>query len=93
MATINGTVRCLHIMPPGPTSSMFAIFRGAGVALARGFSVTKFWKDIHDSEATSFTDVCETTRDLFDGPQIHTNGDTNSEAAMGMGYGVKYRRS
>src|SRR5438445_394346 len=44
------------------------LLSGVGIALAPNFSVSQFWPDIHDSEATHFVYVGETARYLLDAP-------------------------
>lgn len=44
------------------------LLSGVGIALAPKFSVSQFWPDIHDSEATHFVYVGETARYLLNAP-------------------------
>ncbi|EEH48635.2 uncharacterized protein PADG_04714 [Paracoccidioides brasiliensis Pb18] len=47
---------------------MACILRGVGLASAKKFSVSNFWKDVHDSESTYFVYVGETARYLLAAP-------------------------
>lgn len=44
------------------------ILEGIGVAIGKRFSVSNFWKDIHDSQSTFFVYVGETARYLLAAP-------------------------
>lgn len=52
----------------GALSVACNLFHGVQVAIAPKFSVSKFWSDIHDSQATGFTYVGETARYLLNAP-------------------------
>jgi acyl-CoA synthetase (AMP-forming)/AMP-acid ligase II len=52
----------------GGISAMACMISGTALAIGRKFSVTNFWKDVHDSEATHFIFVGETARYLLAAP-------------------------
>ncbi|KAJ4263299.1 hypothetical protein NW762_006117 [Fusarium torreyae] len=52
----------------GGFTSTWTILSGIGIALASKFSVSRFWDDVHDSEATHFVYVGETARYLVNSP-------------------------
>ncbi|OAX77962.1 hypothetical protein ACJ72_07733 [Emergomyces africanus] len=47
---------------------MGCVITGVGVSIAKKFSTSNFWKDIHDSESTYFVYVGETARYLLAAP-------------------------
>ena len=69
----------------GAISSMGAIMAGLSLALAKRFSVSNFWKDIHDSEATFFIYVGETARYLLNAPPSPYERDHKVRCAYGNG--------
>lgn len=52
----------------GGMASVACILEGIGVAVGKRFSVSNFWKDIHDSQSTFFVYVGETARYLLNAP-------------------------
>jgi acyl-CoA synthetase (AMP-forming)/AMP-acid ligase II len=52
----------------GAITSSTALLGGLGLAIGRKFSVSRFWDEIHDSEATFFIYVGETARYLLNAP-------------------------
>ncbi len=69
----------------GAISSMGAIMGGLGVAIGRRFSVTNFWKDVHDSQSTFFIYVGETARYLLNAPPGPYDKDHKVRCAYGNG--------
>jgi acyl-CoA synthetase (AMP-forming)/AMP-acid ligase II len=49
----------------GGVTSLGSLLQGLSLAVGRRFSVSNFWKDVHDSEATFFVYVGETARYLL----------------------------
>jgi len=69
----------------GAMSSIAALMGGIGVAVGKKFSVTNFWKDIHDSEATFFVYVGETARYLLNAPPSPYERDHKVRCCYGNG--------
>ncbi|KAJ5622650.1 Isopenicillin N epimerase component 1 [Penicillium herquei] len=62
-----------------------ALLNGTGVALAPKFSVSNFWKDVRDSEATLFIYVGETARYLLSAPPSSFDGKHKVRGMWGNG--------
>src|ERR1700722_3534913 len=69
----------------GGISCFSALMGGIGVAVGKKFSVTNFWKDIHDSEATFFVYVGETARYLLNAPPNPLERDHKVRCCYGNG--------
>ena len=52
----------------GGILGMNSILAGSSIAIAKGFSVRRFWLDLHDSDSTVFLYVGETARYLLAAP-------------------------
>ena len=62
-----------------------ALCSGIGVAIGKKFSVTKFWDDVRDSEASAFVYVGETARYLLAQPASPRDKDHNVRVMFGNG--------
>lgn len=69
----------------GAITSSAALLGGIGVAIAPKFSVSRFWNDVHDSNATFFVYVGETARYLLNAPSHPLERDHNLRCIYGNG--------
>src|SRR5271170_3195416 len=69
----------------GAVTCFSALMGGVGVAVGKKFSVTNFWKDIHDSEATFLVYVGETARYLLNAPPNPLERDHKVRCCYGNG--------
>ena len=69
----------------GGILGMNCIMAGVSVAIAKGFSVRKFWRHIHDSGSTVFLYVGETARYLLAAPSSPLDKDHNVRCMYGNG--------
>ncbi|ERF74760.1 hypothetical protein EPUS_04929 [Endocarpon pusillum Z07020] len=69
----------------GAFSSISCLLQGVSVAIGKRFSVSKFWRDIHDSEATIFVYVGETARYLLNARPDPLERDHKIRGAFGNG--------
>lgn len=69
----------------GAISSISCIIGSVSVAIGKKFSVSNFWKDVHDSEATFFVYVGETARYLLNARPDPLERDHKIRCAYGNG--------
>ena len=69
----------------GAITCLCALLGGSSVAVGKKFSVTNFWKDIHDSEATFVVYVGETARYLLNAPPNRYERDHKVRCCYGNG--------
>jgi acyl-CoA synthetase (AMP-forming)/AMP-acid ligase II len=69
----------------GGISLMAALTGGMSIAFGRKFSVSSFWDDIHDSQATFFVYVGEAARYLLMAPPYHRERDHRLRGMYGIG--------
>ncbi|KNG87006.1 putative very-long-chain acyl-CoA synthetase [Aspergillus nomiae NRRL 13137] len=69
----------------GGFMTMVALCSGTSVAIAKRFSATSFWKDIHDSNATWFVYVGEVVRYLLNQPASPYDRDHRLRGMYGNG--------
>ncbi|SMR51527.1 unnamed protein product [Zymoseptoria tritici ST99CH_3D1] len=69
----------------GCTIAVGCMVSGVRLAIGRKFSVSRFWHDIHDSEANSFVYVGETARYLLAAPPSPLDKDHKLKAMFGNG--------
>ncbi|KAL9108060.1 MAG: hypothetical protein Q9227_007166 [Pyrenula ochraceoflavens] len=69
----------------GGITSMSILFMGASLAVAPRFSVSGFWKDIHDSGSTMAIYVGETIRYLLNAPPSPYDRDHKLRCVFGNG--------
>ena len=86
---VKGVSRWYNCMPlyhgTGAISSLSCFMGAVSVAVARRFSVTNFWKDVHDSGSTHFIYVGETARYLLNAPPGPYDRDHKLQCAYGNG--------
>jgi acyl-CoA synthetase (AMP-forming)/AMP-acid ligase II len=69
----------------GAMSGMVCMLQGVSLAIGKKFSVSTFWKDIHDSEATFIVYVGETARYLLNARPDPLERDHKLRCAYGNG--------
>ena len=69
----------------GGLTAMTCIFRGVSLAIAKGFSVRNFWRDVRDSESTFFVYVGETARYLLAAPPSSLDRTHKVRCMLGNG--------
>jgi len=69
----------------GGIFGMGCIMSGTSIAVGKGFSVSRFWRDIHDSGSTFFLYVGETARYLLAAPPSSLDKDHNVRCMYGNG--------
>ena len=69
----------------GGITSIYVLMGGLSLAIGKKFSVTTFWKDIHDSQATMFVYVGECARYLLSAPINRYERDHKIRCCYGNG--------
>ena len=69
----------------GGILGIICIMSGTSIAIGKGFSVRRFWHDIHDSESTHFLYVGETARYLLAAPPSPLDKDHKLRCMYGNG--------
>jgi len=69
----------------GGITALLCMVSGVSFAVGKRFSVTNFWKDVHDSEATFFVYVGETARYLLAAPPTPYDKDHKIRCIYGNG--------
>ena len=69
----------------GGVSAMSCLLLGTSVAIGKKFSVSNFWRDIHDSQSTFFVYVGETARYLLAAPPGPYDRDHKVRCMFGNG--------